>query len=444
LSLGQKDRFNDQDLATLLQNARQGLIYTLSPMHPLSELALAGLRAEADKRGLKLTLLTDSSLSERDFYVYQRKFPEIRKIASLELIYRGMLNHFPSLLAYRGGKLIGRPLLGAREAREIVTACESWFAATPLVEPNEAATLSVASSPLFGEFREQSSLYTKVRSFKFPRGQQVKFVRAIGDARYLLVFYVGKSHGVYLYDSLEEKVIRSWNGLNSPYASSDGKFALFMDSKNHLVFTDVFSSAASFFVESKIDAWYPAISLLENKGGSSRYRVLTRMREMKFQDYEIDFSTTPARVQRLGTEQRACTNLAVNATPYISKSHGDEFTLIEEDNNRRIVKMHPDLSCTTLTNFGFWTWKAGFSSDDRRVAFTAVRVNSQRGGVIGDFNELFVGQSYVYDRDARKLVTLSDGEQGRFSIPEFLSDGSVLVMRKDSSSNDTLGIVYRY
>jgi hypothetical protein len=350
---------------------------------------------------------------------------------SMELIYRGMFNHFPSTLVYKDKRIVGRPLLGARSSEELDHAFSDL-----LNKPYERTALeelhSIAAKPYFGVMDGPDYSYKIKRVFHFPTDMHVKFIRTVPNSELLLLFETKTKKRVHLYDSVREKIIRSWNNMTSPYMSADGKFAVFMDEDRHLVFQELTKDQP--FFKDTMNAWYPGISVLKNKDS---YRIITRMMDLKVQDYQIDFDNEQPIVTKIGCEHRVCTNFPTNATPCISRFGGDLFTLIQPDNSRQIVKVLEDNTCEPLINLGFWTWKATFNFDDEKISFAAVRINSLLEGSIRSFGALFTGHAFIYDLNKKRLTEIPDANAGSFSLPEFRSDGSIIVL------NDHEGIVYQ-
>ncbi len=432
--------FSDADLHQLMATNQAGVLYTISPAHPLSEVALAGVIDHAKQYHLAITLLTDSTISDEDFKRLQALHPGIKKIESLELIYRGMFDHFPASILYQNGKIIGRPLLGARGEHEIELAFEKILHhPTPQVSLREQT--KIHRRPNFGSLDQGTSPYQITQKITFPRALDVKFIRSLPNSREeILIFSTRPTPAVHLFNISSGAIVRSWDKVNSPYASADGKLLLMINEDHQLTFRGL-HHGEPFFVDHEIsNAWYPAVSVLPSKNGRSHYRVITRMMDLKVQDYSIDFASGD--VRPLGPEHRICTNMATNATPFISRFGGTTLTLIQDNNDRQIVKLNADDTCTPLVNLGFWTWKATFSYDDQKISFTGVSLDSRYAGEISSFKQLLVSEAFIYDRQHRQLSILPDSAISRFSFPEFMADGKVLLWHKDGDATYS-GAVYQ-
>jgi hypothetical protein len=115
-------RFSDDDLRRLLDASPAGVIYLWSPHMPLSVDGVAQARAAAKARTLEVTVLLDPQ-SNRDFaarVAAERGLPAdaLRAADSVELTFRDVLVHAPSLQAYAHGQLRGSPFPGYHTADE--------------------------------------------------------------------------------------------------------------------------------------------------------------------------------------------------------------------------------------------------------------------------------------------------------------------------------------
>jgi len=112
--------FTDERLKALLIRSRAGLIYAWSPQMPLSADGFLEVQKAARKMGLPLTLLldpqADPTAAERFAKVNKLPAQAIRRLQSLELLNRGMSEHYPSLVVFQNGEIVGRAFPGHKDA----------------------------------------------------------------------------------------------------------------------------------------------------------------------------------------------------------------------------------------------------------------------------------------------------------------------------------------
>lgn len=109
-----KGGFNDFALAELLSKNPKGLILSWSPHMNLSVEAIKYAQETATNKKLPLTILLDpySDFKKAQALLVKKGMSDIemKKISSFELINRNVLLHFPNLVMYKNGEIIG-PLI---------------------------------------------------------------------------------------------------------------------------------------------------------------------------------------------------------------------------------------------------------------------------------------------------------------------------------------------
>lgn len=113
--------FLDSDLAALLRDGR-GVVYVWSPHMPLSVDAIGPLSSAAAAEGLAVTLLLDpaADIAFATRIATERALPAaaLRSVDSVELQFRDVLVHAPTVQVYAGSRLVGSPYPGGHTADE--------------------------------------------------------------------------------------------------------------------------------------------------------------------------------------------------------------------------------------------------------------------------------------------------------------------------------------
>jgi hypothetical protein len=105
-----KGAFTDAELKRLVETRKPGLIYSWSPNMPYSVLGISEIQRVARDLKLQLSIVrdpdADSEMSVRDLKRSRSRCDDCtRPIEALDLLYRNMDQHFPTLLVYSGGKI---------------------------------------------------------------------------------------------------------------------------------------------------------------------------------------------------------------------------------------------------------------------------------------------------------------------------------------------------
>jgi len=115
-------RFDDDDLRRLVQGNGRGVIYLWSPHMPLSVDGFRSLRAAADARGLAVHAVLDPA-ADRAFAAASLtaaglSATALRVADSVELTFRDLVLHAPSVQVYGGGQLRGSAFPGYHSPEE--------------------------------------------------------------------------------------------------------------------------------------------------------------------------------------------------------------------------------------------------------------------------------------------------------------------------------------
>ncbi len=104
--------FTDAELARTLKNAQGGgLIYSWSPFMDHSVSGIKTIREVAAKNNLALTIVLDPNVKEADALKALKKEGitdvKLTKMHSFEMRKRNTLMHYPNILMYKSGRIVG-------------------------------------------------------------------------------------------------------------------------------------------------------------------------------------------------------------------------------------------------------------------------------------------------------------------------------------------------
>lgn len=120
-------KFNDRELAQLIERNKTGLIYAWSPHMPLSIDGINEIKQAAAKLNLPVTFVLSphANMEFAKKVLNEKKLPAeyLKVYDSLEMVERGSSLHFPSLLIYQNGKLFRR----ARPGHEVSKIFETYL-----------------------------------------------------------------------------------------------------------------------------------------------------------------------------------------------------------------------------------------------------------------------------------------------------------------------------
>jgi hypothetical protein len=106
-----KGAFTDETLAALVASGKTGLVYAWSPHMQLSLDGVREARKAARQLGAELSLVLDPTADQAQAEAAARKAglpaEALKPMQSLELQYRGVPGHYPALVAYGKGRILG-------------------------------------------------------------------------------------------------------------------------------------------------------------------------------------------------------------------------------------------------------------------------------------------------------------------------------------------------
>ncbi len=128
-------RFSDADLTALLARPGRGVLYLWSPHMPLSVDAYRAITDAAAARGLAVHVILDPG-ADRAFAAAEQArgalpVAALRVVDSVELQFRDVLVHAPTVQVFIAGTLVGSPLPGAHTSDEYGQYLDRVVAAAP-------------------------------------------------------------------------------------------------------------------------------------------------------------------------------------------------------------------------------------------------------------------------------------------------------------------------
>jgi hypothetical protein len=116
--------FNDQELEKLLSKKKNGVIYALSPLMHFSLDGIPIIKKVAKELDLELSFVCDPesvALLPNQVKPMPIEPSEIKVLRSLELFFRGMGNHYPSIIVYSKDQSLSGIYPGLKAANEYTT-----------------------------------------------------------------------------------------------------------------------------------------------------------------------------------------------------------------------------------------------------------------------------------------------------------------------------------
>jgi hypothetical protein len=102
--------FGDDELAKIVASNSSGVIYAWSPLMNYSMKGLAEIKRAADSLHIKLVTVLDPNFKKSRSLASNSK-----PIESLELVNQGLVQHYPAILVFSKGKIVGRVYSGYRD-----------------------------------------------------------------------------------------------------------------------------------------------------------------------------------------------------------------------------------------------------------------------------------------------------------------------------------------
>lgn len=414
--------FTDDKLRELIARTRDGVIYVWSPGMPLSVRGLVEAKAAADSLRVAFTAIVADAhpLELHDSRVdtaYQHS------LNSLDLVYRDATLHYPSIIFYGDGALLGSAIPGYKPRETYVALARDAFK-TP------AIGAAMSPPPAVSFWVDHKAQLTQIRS--------VETVRPVGFffkpiATTDLVAYTSQN-AAYLFD-LGARREQRIPGTVDPVPTPDGKFL----TRPGLMFYPVPTLAAGdttpVFIDRELPDEYQTISILKQSRDAVRYRVVTGWRMgVRLRDYDVTFATKdkPVHIEPLGTPMVPCGNRGFSL-PISAKGSREVGVYDKDSRTNRVIEIGDDGRCTDVLDLGFASGKLSFNYDASAIAFATSRIDVDAEGFMLQPEEAFFKDALILYRKTGRIVSLSRNRGLRgMTFPEFLPDGRSIILDQRS------------
>jgi len=380
---------------------------------PLSAQGLPEIRKACHALGVPLTILNLTHLD------------------SLELLYRGVANHYPSILVYRK-RTLSRVLPGyltsagyQKQIREALRKLEppsvvknvpAWRPITPAVK---ASWIEVERVRLPGTVPYYS------------------WFKAFSGTRWAIFSqdYTSYQPNVLVNLDTSQTLATDHPGL-TPVSSPDGKlFVTYWPASGRgMIFYDLHSFTSGIktpFYERKIAPDYHTIALLEAGESSSRYRLVNGQGgEIRSYDFSVVFDRKengPPKVSDFSEALLHCENITHASLPMLSKDGRLIGISQGEKRTTAVVRLNPAGGpCELVLDLGYETGKVEFSYDNTAIVYHASRANAERTGTLRSVKDLFVTRAYYYDLNGKYEIPISSDADTDAQFPFIFGKGQVM------------------
>lgn len=414
----------DDRLRDLVRRTGDGMIYVWSPGMPLSILGIAEAKAAADSLGVAFTAVV-ADAHDADLRSLGVDSAYQQTLNSLELVYRDATIHYPSVIFYRAGALLGSAIPGYKQRGTYAALAREAFDGGGLA--HTTATVSQTAPGFWVDHKAQLTLKRSVETVR-PVGFFFKPI-----AKTDLVSYTSQN-AAYLFD-LGARREQRIPGTVDPVPTPDGKFL----TRPGLMFYPMATLAAGdtipFFIDRELPDEYQTVSILKQSRDALRYRVVTGWRmSLRLRDYDVSFAPDgkPALVQPLGTPSVPCPGRSFSL-PISSKGSREVGVYDTQSKTNRIIEVTDDGRCIDVLDLGFASGKLSFNYDGSTIAFATSRIDVDAEGFMLQPEEAFYKDALVLYRKTGRIVSLSRNRGLRgMTFPEFLPDGRSIILDQRS------------
>ena len=426
-SSAMSNAFTDDRLRTLVEQTRNGVIYVWSPGMPLSVTGLVEARAAADSLGISFTaIVADAQPAELRGIPVDTAFQH--PLNAVDLVYRDAALHYPSILFYRDGALLGSAIPGYKRRETYIALAKEAFERASNGSFTAVSRVPATPAPAF--WVDHKAHLTQTRS--------VETVRPVGFffkpiATTDLIAYTSQN-AAYLFD-LGSRHEQRIPGTVDPVPTPDGKFITRPGLMFYVVPTLASGDTTPLFVDRELPDEYQTISILKQSRDAVRYRVVTGWRTgVRLREYDVTFARNgkPPHVQPLGTPIVPCEGRGF-ALPISAKGTREIGVYDKDSRTNRIIEIGDDGRCTDVLDLGFASGKLSFSYDGSAIAFATSRIDVDAEGYMLQPEEAFFKDALVLYRKTGRLVSLSRNRGLRgMTFPEFLPDGRSIILDQRS------------
>ncbi|HEY9228497.1 MAG TPA: hypothetical protein VIP11_17720 [Gemmatimonadaceae bacterium] len=414
--------FGDEQLRALVRDTPAGVVYVWSPRMPLSVLGVAEAKAAAAELGVAFTAIvaeaSPDELRDADSLI-------TRSMSSLELVYRNATIHYPSIIFYRDGRLLGSGVPGFKRRETYVALARDAFAGEKIEHTSSIPTLWVDHKAQVKTTRTVQTIRSVGFFFKPVAGTD--FVSYTSkDAAFL--FHLGERR--------EQRI----PGNVDPVPTPDGRLL----TRPGLLFYPMRSLIAGddtpAFKDSELPDEYQTASILKRTKDVTRYRVVTGWRMgARLRDYDVTFDRDgkPVRFQPLGEPTVPCPDRQFSL-PISAKASKEIGVYDKRTLSNHVIEVTDDGGCVDVLDLGFASGKLSFSYDGTRIAFATSRINTDADGNFLKPEETFYKDALVLYRKTGRIVSLSANRPlSGMTFPEFLPDGRIMILDQASRMRTT-------
>ena len=434
-----------------------GVIYVWSERMPLSSIGIPEIAAAASELELPLTLIEAGWLiDEPSTPQAQLRRPNSHLLTVSEdslrraLVTVGASLHYPSVVVYRDGAVVGTALLGYKRA-------VAW---SGLIRMRLASTLregahggrtggaissEVPSQPPPDGALEKGRGHDVVMWRDLPvEGSPGPYFRSVPGRRSLAFEDERVIHLLNL-ESGKTMVGPGWIDFIS---SPDGKLFVMPDRQRaglhfyeaQAVYREALAGRGStlppVFIDPLLRDQYPSVGVLDTVNSLDnkswvRYRVITSWYSgVMFRDYEVSRRMEGLVVRPIDLPMAACPGIALSI-PMISRDGREIAARDERTGTTKIFRLEDDGRCTETVDLGIATGKLAFDPTGRRVAFTIPSGLVRRAGavIMGHRVRRELTGVFILDReDGAVRQVVGSKAVDRLTFPDFVGADSVIFL----------------
>jgi hypothetical protein len=424
-SLANAAVFSDADLKDVLSKHHRVLIYSWSPLMPLSVDRIPVIAKVAEKLNAYLVYVSDPRVSEG---VTSQNI-STRPIAPKQLGRLGFTLHFPSATLFSDGKPLSPWVPGAHSFEVYMNLLQKT--PSPIDREKEFSSLPLNPNLNANIIKKVKLPGVVIGMFKpFGLSSILSYTGDYGGLSFVRIFdYVteASSVGAIVHDA------NNHDYGSDPYPTLDGKY-FFLSQTKYGGLTNAFFQMSNVSQMSgkpqKLNPVYPtprapdietdysSLGTLVDSQTETVYRVFNGG-DSSFWDLSEKKGENcgPVPCLRLIKSEKFCKNINLEALPMLSKNGTEGAYYNTAANETQIVRRDEKTgNCTVEERIPGKSGKVSFSPDSKLLAFTRD----------GDFAS---DNAYLFDRETKSLVKIasaSDFNSQTINFPDFFSDGRIV------------------